>query len=144
ACYAGMARGFPIVGMRSTLVDSTSHVLSVSRNALKLRSWTQKVETKGKSAMWFDVGCGRFIALALLLLACGSISWGQVEGTNLHRDQSASRSGLTGAGTGDRSTTAAKPGEADGLGNPILGGERHPLYRLRSSDVVEVSFTVAP
>jgi polysaccharide biosynthesis/export protein len=36
------------------------------------------------------------------------------------------------------------PGGAGGLGNPILGGERHPLYRLRPSDVVEISFTVAP
>ena len=26
----------------------------------------------------------------------------------------------------------------------MLGGERHPLYRLRPSDVVEISFTVAP
>jgi polysaccharide export outer membrane protein len=35
-------------------------------------------------------------------------------------------------------------GRADGLGNPLLGGERHPLYRLRPSDVVDISFTVAP
>src|SRR5208337_3413971 len=46
----------------------------------------------------------------------------------------------TGAGG---STTAATPGGADGLGNPLLGGS-HPLYRLRASDVVEISFTVAP
>ena len=38
----------------------------------------------------------------------------------------------------------AKTAGADGQGNPILGGERHPLYRLRPSDVLEVSFTVAP
>lgn len=30
------------------------------------------------------------------------------------------------------------------MGNPLLGGVRHPLYRLRPSDVVEISFTVAP
>jgi polysaccharide biosynthesis/export protein len=54
-----------------------------------------------------------------------------------------SRSGLTGAAAGDEELTAAKPGRADGLGNPMLG-ERRPLYRLRSSDVVEVTFTVAP
>lgn len=30
------------------------------------------------------------------------------------------------------------------MGNPLLGGVRHPLYRLRPSDVVEVTFTVAP
>lgn len=49
---------------------------------------------------------------------------------------------LTGAGSGSR-TTAAKPGGADGQGNSVLGGRR-PLYRLRPSDVVEISFTVAP
>jgi len=30
------------------------------------------------------------------------------------------------------------------MGSPLLGGERHPLYRLRRSDVVDISFTVAP
>lgn len=44
----------------------------------------------------------------------------------------------------DSSATAAKPGGAGGQGNPLLGGKRHPLYRLRNSDVVEVTFTVAP
>ncbi|HUA14232.1 MAG TPA: polysaccharide biosynthesis/export family protein [Verrucomicrobiae bacterium] len=39
---------------------------------------------------------------------------------------------------------ATKPGGADGLGNPLLGGERHPLYRLQASDVVEITFTVSP
>ena len=50
----------------------------------------------------------------------------------------------TGVGTGSEGTTTTKPGRADGLGNPMLGGERHPLYRLCKSDVVEVSFTVVP
>lgn len=57
--------------------------------------------------------------------------------------QQVSPSGLTGAGEG-RSTTAAKSGRADGLGNPLLGGGSRPLYRLAISDVVEISFTVAP
>ncbi len=56
----------------------------------------------------------------------------------------ASPSGLTGAGVGGSTLTAAKPGRADDQGNPILGGERHPLYRLQASDVIEISFTVAP
>jgi protein involved in polysaccharide export with SLBB domain len=58
--------------------------------------------------------------------------------------ESASQSGTTGAGVRGTETTAAKPGGADGLGNPLLGGERRPLYRLRPSDVVEVTFTVSP
>jgi polysaccharide biosynthesis/export protein len=85
----------------------------------------------------------RFLAIALMC-HCSSMACAQQERTELQGGQEASRSGLTGAGTGDQSTTAAKPGKADGLGNPILGGERRPLYRLRPSDVVEVSFTVAP
>lgn len=39
---------------------------------------------------------------------------------------------------------AAKPGQADGMGNPRLGGERRPLYRLNRSDVVALSFTLSP
>lgn len=37
-----------------------------------------------------------------------------------------------------------KPGKADGTGDPALGGERHPLYRLAKSDAVDVSFTFSP
>ena len=86
----------------------------------------------------------RFIGIALLVLQCCSAASAQGEKTDLSGDKETSRSGLTGAGAGGSSSTAAKPGGADGLGNPLLGGERHPLYRLRPSDVVEISFTVAP
>jgi len=55
-----------------------------------------------------------------------------------------SSAGQTGAGSGKTATTAAKSGTADGMGNPQLGGERRPLYRLRRSDVVTVSFTLSP
>src|SRR5271170_570897 len=85
----------------------------------------------------------RLIAIALLSLHCGSAAFAQVEKSALSGDKETFRSGLTGAGAGS-STTAAKAGGADGLGNPSLGGERHPLYRLRPSDVVEITFTVAP
>lgn len=37
-----------------------------------------------------------------------------------------------------------KPGVADGGWSPALTGERRPLYRLRHSDVVAISFTFAP
>jgi polysaccharide export outer membrane protein len=76
---------------------------------------------------------------------CGSAAFAQEETRKfLSEGKDTSRSALTGAGSGSSSTTAAKPGGADGLGNPLLGGERRPLYRLRPSDVVEISFTVAP
>ena len=42
------------------------------------------------------------------------------------------------------STASTKPGTADGAWSPALTGERRPLYRLRKSDVLEVSFTFAP
>jgi polysaccharide export outer membrane protein len=86
-----------------------------------------------------------FIAIALLLLQCGLAVFAQEETRkDLGEGKQTSRSGITGTGTGGSSTTAATPGGADGLGNPLLGGARHPLYRLRPSDVVEISFTVAP
>jgi polysaccharide biosynthesis/export protein len=85
----------------------------------------------------------RFIAV-VLVLGCSSAVFAQEQKNVLSEDKQASQSGLTGTGAGNSGTTAAIPGGADGLGNPKLGGERHPLYRLRPSDVVEISFTVAP
>lgn len=55
-----------------------------------------------------------------------------------------SPTGQTGAGVGSTGMAAAKPGQADGMGNPQLGGERRPLYRLNRSDVVALSFTLSP
>src|SRR5580704_2458789 len=86
----------------------------------------------------------RFVVVALLALECCAAVFAQSEKTDLSGDKEASRSGFTEPGAGGSRTTAAKPGGADGLGNPTLGGERHPLYRLRPSDVVEITFTVAP
>ncbi len=86
----------------------------------------------------------RFIAIAVAVFGCCSAAFAQGEKTDLGGKKETSQSGLTGAGAGGSRTTAAKPGGADGLGNPILGGERHPLYRIQPSDVVEISFTVAP
>ncbi len=86
---------------------------------------------------------GTFILTAVLVLQFCSASSAQ-DGKDLSATKATSQSGLTGAGAEGNGTTAAKPGIADGLGNPLLGGMRHPLYRLRPSDVVEISFTVAP
>jgi len=86
----------------------------------------------------------RCLASALLALQCCAAVFAQEEKNGLSADKESSRSGLTGASTGGVNTTAARAGGADGQGNPALVGERHPLYRLRRSDVVEISFTVAP
>jgi polysaccharide export outer membrane protein len=37
-----------------------------------------------------------------------------------------------------------QPGEVGGKGDPAFGGERHPLYRLSKSDIIEVNFTFSP
>ena len=37
-----------------------------------------------------------------------------------------------------------QPGKAGGMGDPAFGGERHPLYRLTKSDVVDANFTFSP
>jgi polysaccharide biosynthesis/export protein len=86
----------------------------------------------------------QFLAVGLWVLQSCSAAFAQGKTTDLSGMRETSRFSLTGAGAGGSSTTAAKAGGADGLGNPLLGGERHPLYRLRPSDVVEISFTVAP
>jgi polysaccharide export outer membrane protein len=86
----------------------------------------------------------RLIAIAGLAFKCGSAASAQVGNADPSGVKETSQSGFTGAGSGGNRTAAAEPGGADGLGNPSLGGERHPLYRLQPSDVVEISFTVAP
>ena len=40
--------------------------------------------------------------------------------------------------------TTTQPGKAGGLGDPAFGGERHPLYRLSKSDMVDANFTFSP
>jgi protein involved in polysaccharide export with SLBB domain len=84
------------------------------------------------------------IAVSLWMLEFCSAAFAQGEKTDLSGNKETFQSTFTGAGSGGSRTTAAKPGGADGLGNPLLGGKRHSLYRLQPSDVVEVSFTVAP
>ena len=84
----------------------------------------------------------RITASAMLVLQGSLAAFAQGE-KSLSGEKETSQSCLTGAGTGSCATTATKTGKADGLGNPLLG-ERRPLYRLRPSDAVEVSFTLAP
>jgi polysaccharide export outer membrane protein len=81
------------------------------------------------------------IAAGLMVFEPGAAVSAQ-EGKDQSGKQS-SGSGLTGTGAGGE-TTVATTGRADGQGNPLLGGESRPLYRLKPSDVAEVSFTVAP
>lgn len=82
------------------------------------------------------------IAFAVLPLCCTALA--QANQSNPSEVNENSLSGLTGAGAGRVGTTAAKLGGADGQGNSMLGGNRRPLYRLQPSDVVEISFTLAP
>jgi polysaccharide biosynthesis/export protein len=50
--------------------------------------------------------------------------------------------GLPGAGvTGNSGADGAR---GPNNGSPALTGERHPLYRMRKSDVVEIKFTFSP
>lgn len=86
----------------------------------------------------------RVITVLVLSSVYSSAVLAQDRRKGLSEEKQTSATRLTGAGKGSNELTAAKPGRTDGLGNPLLGGERRPLYRLRSSDVIEVTFTVAP
>ena len=50
----------------------------------------------------------------------------------------------TGNSTRSLRGTAQAPGKADSTGDPVLGRDRYPLYRLRSGDQLEVYFTFSP
>jgi len=46
--------------------------------------------------------------------------------------------------TPSASSTTTQPGIAGGQGDPAFGGERHPLYRLSKSDIIDINFTFSP
>jgi polysaccharide biosynthesis/export protein len=81
------------------------------------------------------------LQLCLAVLAQGQ-KQDQIEG--LGASTQSSQTGQTGTGMSSAGTTAAKPGQADGVGNLQLGEVRRPLYRLNRSDVVALSFTLSP
>ena len=82
------------------------------------------------------------VTCALMICATASAQYQQKgQGTGL---QEISQTGQTGAGMGSTAgKSTAGLGQADGTGNPTLGGRR-PLYRLNCSDVVTLSFTLSP
>ena len=87
----------------------------------------------------------KYIAVVIISFEFCSAAFAQRNtSVDLSENKEAPQSSLTGAGVAGSTLTAAKPGRADDQGNPPLGGERHPLYRLQPSDVIEISFTVAP
>jgi hypothetical protein len=90
------------------------------------------------------VGWTRVAVMGVLSLQVCVAAFAQEKEQDLGARPQASSTGQTGAGTGSTGMAAAKPGEADGKGNPRLGGERRPLYRLNRSDVVTLSFTLSP
>jgi polysaccharide export outer membrane protein len=92
------------------------------------------------------VGWTRVAVMGVLLLQVCGVAFAQEEKgeQDLGASPQSSPTGQTGAGTGSTGMAAAKTGQADGMGNPRLGGERRPLYRLTRSDVVALSFTLSP
>lgn len=89
------------------------------------------------------VGGTRVAILGLLSLQLCLAAFAQEKEQDLGAGSQSSQAGLTGAGARSAGTAAAKPGQADGVGNPQLGGRRS-LYRLNRSDVVALSFTLSP
>jgi polysaccharide biosynthesis/export protein len=84
------------------------------------------------------------MGLLSLQLCVAAFAQGEKREQDLGSSLQSSPTGQTGAGTGSKGMAAAKPGQADGAGNPRLGGERRSLYRLHHSDVVALSFTLSP
>lgn len=85
----------------------------------------------------------RFLAVGFLLFQLCAAAVAQEQKTNLGPAIQSSPTSQTGAGTESAGVVAAKSGQADGTGNPRLGGRR-PLYRLNRSDVLTLSFTLSP
>ncbi|MGB0006028.1 MAG: polysaccharide biosynthesis/export family protein [Candidatus Sulfotelmatobacter sp.] len=83
------------------------------------------------------------VGLLISQLCVAVVAQDEVKGQILVHGIQSSQTSQTGASMGSDGTTAAKPGQTDGVGNLQLGGRR-PLYRLNRSDVVSLSFTLSP
>jgi polysaccharide biosynthesis/export protein len=89
------------------------------------------------------VGWTKVAVIGVLLAQLCVAAFTQDGKQSLGANTQASQTGQTGAGMASTGMVAAKPGQADGVGNPQLGGRR-PLYRLTHSDVVALTFTLSP
>ena len=91
---------------------------------------------------WTKLSVIGFVTLQFCVAVFAQV---QQEQQDLGREIQTSQTSQTGTGMGNTGMTAAKSGQADGMGNlQQLGGERRPLYRLNRSDVVALSFTLSP
>ena len=92
------------------------------------------------------VGWTRVAVMGVLLaqLCVAAFAQEKQSKQDLGASLQSSPTGQTGAAKGSTGMAAAKPGQAGGTGNPRLGGDRRPLYRLACSDVVALSFTLSP
>jgi polysaccharide biosynthesis/export protein len=91
-------------------------------------------------------GLAKLLLINLWMLQVCVAAFAQAEKNtpDLGASTQSSLTGQTGAEARSTRMAAAKTGQADGMGNPQLGGERRPLYRLNRSDVVALSFTLSP
>jgi polysaccharide export outer membrane protein len=108
--------------------------------------FTKPGKIEAHHAMKPFVGWTKVAVMGVLSLQLCVATFAQEEKReqDLGASPQSSPTGQTGAGTGSSGMAAAKPGQADGTGNPKLGGEGRPLYRLTRSDVVTLSFTLSP
>ena len=97
----------------------------------------------------------RAVGLLILQLAVVAFAQETVPSTASRFGASASPAGTSAAAESSQSPAGGGSGasvsgastqseKADGLGDPSFGGERHPLYRLTKSDVVDLNFTFSP
>jgi len=91
------------------------------------------------------VGSTKVVVIAVLSLpfCVAAFAQGEKKEPALGETIEHSPTSQTGAGVESKGMAATTPGEADGAGNPRLGGRR-PLYRLNRSDVIALSFTLSP
>src|SRR5699024_232261 len=77
----------------------------------------------------------RGVALASFLVCCIAQQAWVVAGAQEERPRVAEA---------DSGLVITKAGSADGASSPALTGERRPLYRIHTSDVIEFHFTFSP
>jgi polysaccharide biosynthesis/export protein len=143
----------------TTLVEDTFHVLRQylhrdtlheesrrnRRAALGIKGKAEPITTM-KSLITQLVGWTRIAVMSFLIFQLCVAAFAQElnKTQDLGSPAQPSQTGKTGTGVWTTGMTDAKTGQADDMGNLELGGKRRPLYRLNDSDIVALSFTLAP
>jgi polysaccharide export outer membrane protein len=107
-----------------------------------MNAFSKQIVLRAASLLMLQLAviCSAQQTVPLAGLAPQSSASPSVKNAGTESSQSQGQPGTVGSADG----AITQPGKVGGQGDPAFGGERHPLYRISKSDIVDVNFTFSP